>query len=229
MKLSKKRLERLLTLVKDYLVGAELKYGWNEELQSDQKLLADARQALLGPEKPKKTPSQRGRAAREKGIRRELAWNRFLRDQGLFPEVKRGWQARDGGKREGDSIHTEPIHFETKGGEYASPYASLEQAWRDACARYGEEEVRSHRIFVVVPHKRNNMPWLVWMYAEQWAELVRRSDLLDQPKRTGFVAAGDILWYDPKTRTYSWANPKSLEPGVVAGQEGIEPSPGLSR
>ena len=104
---------------------------------------------------------------REKGIRGELEWSKFLRDHGF--RARRG-QQHAGGPDSPDVIcdALPSIHFEVKFTEQLSLYKAMDQAGNDA-----------GRKTPVVAHRRKGEEWLVVMRAEDWIKLVRQTELMN--------------------------------------------------
>lgn len=107
--------------------------------------------------------SAKGRRSRNKGKRGELEFARFC--------TARGYECRRTAQRRGDlgnaaDVEGLPgVHVEVKRTEAFRLWDALQQAERDAIA--------SGDGFPVVAHRKNEYPWVVVMYAEDWFELYR--------------------------------------------------------
>jgi len=104
--------------------------------------------------------------SRAKGCRGEREWRDQLREAGF--EARRGQQF-SGGTDSPDVVcpSLPSVHWEVKRVEAGNPYGWLVQATNDA----GEK-------IPVIAHKRNNRPWLCILKAEDFLEILRRSDLV---------------------------------------------------
>lgn len=111
--------------------------------------------------------------SRQKGCRGEREWRDQLRNAG-FDGARRGQQYA-GGTDSPDVVCPEipKVHFEVKRVEAGNPYVWMTQAIRDAKGKVP-----------VVAHKRNHCEWLVVMRADDFLDLIRDSDWVDQPKPT---------------------------------------------
>jgi hypothetical protein len=106
--------------------------------------------------------------SREKGKRGERRWRDVLRDAG-FLKAHRGVQFQGGpGSPDVQCPELPTIHFEVKSVERLNVWEAMAQAGRDA----GPSKTP------VVAHTRSRSGWLVTMRAEDWLDLVRRSDLV---------------------------------------------------
>lgn len=106
---------------------------------------------------------------RQKGARGERELALFLTDAG-FP-AKRGVQFSQGkhGLTGADVLcESLPLHIECKRVEKLSLYEALSQALRDAGSK-----------IATVWHKKNNHEWVVILRAEDFLDIIRRSDLVD--------------------------------------------------
>lgn len=109
--------------------------------------------------------------SREKGKRGERRWRDVLRDAG-FLKAHRGAQYRGGADSPDVQCPELPgVHFEVKAVERLNIWDAIAQAIRDAGASKTP----------VLAHTRNHSGWLVTMRAEEWLDLVRRSDLVATP------------------------------------------------
>jgi len=104
--------------------------------------------------------------SRAKGCRGERMWRDQLREAGF--EARRGQQF-SGGADSPDVICSSlpELHFEVKNVEAGNPYNWHDQATADA----GEK-------IPVVAHKRNGRRWLCILSAEDFLNILRRSDLV---------------------------------------------------
>jgi Holliday junction resolvase len=102
--------------------------------------------------------------SREKGKRGERQWRDVLRSEG-FLKARRGQQFA-GGSDSPDVIceELEGIHFEVKRVERLNVYDAIEQANRDSQCK-----------MPVVAARRNACPWVVVMWADDFFDLVRKS------------------------------------------------------
>jgi hypothetical protein len=106
--------------------------------------------------------------SREKGKRGERRWRDMLRAAGFF-KAHRGVQFQGG--RDSPDVQCPELpglHFEVKAVERLNVWDAMAQAVRDSAGRKTP----------VVAHARNRSGWLVTMRAEDWLDLVRRSDLV---------------------------------------------------
>lgn len=103
--------------------------------------------------------------SRQKGKRVERLWRDQLREAG-FLKAYRG-QQYCGAAGDADVVCPElpGFHFEVKGVQNLNVLAAMKQALND-CGKK----------IPVLAHKKNGEPWLVTMLADDWLELVRRSD-----------------------------------------------------
>lgn len=100
--------------------------------------------------------------SKQKGKRAELQLSHKLNEYGF--NTRR--TAQYNGKEQGslaDVIGLEGIHIECKHNERLNIFEAIEQASRDS---QGE--------LPTVFHKKNNKPWLVTMYLDDWIKLYRR-------------------------------------------------------
>jgi len=106
--------------------------------------------------------------SREKGKRGERRWRDVLREAG-FLKAHRGAQYHGGPDSPDVQCPELPgVYFEVKAVERLNVWEAIAQAVRDA----GPSKTP------VVAHARNRSGWLVTMRAEDWLDLVRRSDLV---------------------------------------------------
>jgi hypothetical protein len=106
--------------------------------------------------------------SREKGKRGERRWRDMLRAAG-FLKAHRGVQFQGGTDSPDVQCPELPgLHFEVKAVERLNVWDAMAQAVRDSAGRKTP----------VVAHARNRSGWLVTMRAEDWLDLVRRSDLV---------------------------------------------------
>jgi Holliday junction resolvase len=109
--------------------------------------------------------------SRAKGARGERELALFLTDAG-FP-AKRGVQFSQGKHGlTGADVLCEALdfmHIECKRVEKLSLYEALSQALRDAGSKIATDW-----------HKKNNHEWVVIIRAEDFLDIIRRSDLVDQ-------------------------------------------------
>lgn len=106
--------------------------------------------------------------SREKGKRGERRWRDVLREAG-FLKAHRGAQYHGGPDSPDVQCPELPgLHFEVKAVERLNVWEAMVQAVHDA----GTAKTP------VVAHTRNRSGWLVTMRAEDWLDLVRRSDLV---------------------------------------------------
>ena len=104
--------------------------------------------------------------SRAKGCRGEREWRDQLREVGFT--ARRGQQFHGGGESPDVVCPSLPtIHFEVKRVEAGNPYNWHDQASADA----GDK-------IPVVAHKRNGRSWLCILSAENFLEILRRSDLV---------------------------------------------------
>ena len=102
----------------------------------------------------------------QKGKRGEREWRDQLREVGF--QARRGQQYHGGGDSPDVVCPNLPsIHWEVKRVESGNPYGWLVQASTDAGKK-----------IPVVAHKRNNRPWLCILSAEDFLDILRRSDLV---------------------------------------------------
>ena len=104
--------------------------------------------------------------SRAKGCRGEREWRDQLREAGF--SAWRGQQF-SGGSDSPDVVcpSLPSIHWEVKRVEAGNPYSWIVQATDDAGKK-----------IPVVAHKRNSRPWLVILSAENFLDILRRSDLV---------------------------------------------------
>ncbi|MGH8021017.1 MAG: putative PDDEXK endonuclease [Opitutaceae bacterium] len=106
--------------------------------------------------------------SREKGKRGERRWRDMLRDAG-FLKAHRGVQYQGtSGSPDVQCPELPGIHFEVKHVERLNIWEAMAQAARDSGAAKTP----------VVAHTRNRSGWLVTMRAEDWLDLLRRSDFV---------------------------------------------------
>ena len=115
-----------------------------------------------------------GKAQREKGKRGERQLRDLLRDAGFDSAYRT--QQFSGACPEGSADVKCPqlpsIHWEVKNVEKLSIWAAMAQALVDAAA--GQ--------VAVVAHTKNNCGFLITLRAEAFIDILRRSDLVVQPK-----------------------------------------------
>ena len=105
-----------------------------------------------------------GKMSKNKGKVGEREFAHLLSNLGV--EAKRGVQYQ-GGEESPDVVHAlEGIHFEVKRSEQLSMYKALAQADNDS----GLYDVP------VVAHRKNNKPWVVVLYAEDFINLAREPE-----------------------------------------------------
>lgn len=103
---------------------------------------------------------KRGKAAREKGARRERELRDILRSYG-FTEVTRGFVWNN----TSDLIGLKGIHVECKGQEKLNIRNALDQAQ--------EEAIKRKDGLPTVFSKTSRKPWIVTMKLEDWAKLYK--------------------------------------------------------
>ena len=101
--------------------------------------------------------------SKSKGVRGELEFASFCRDQG-YRNVRRGQQYS--GVEGQDVVGLPGVHVEVKRREHLLLYDAIGQAVKDAVSR-GEGELP------IVAHRKNNCEWLVTMRAADWFEIYR--------------------------------------------------------
>lgn len=110
--------------------------------------------------------------SRQKGKRGELGLAKALREAGY--EARRG-QQYSGTETSADVVGLPGIHIECKRVEALRLYDALAQAKRDT----GESED-----LPAVFHRKNNEPWVVIMYMDDWLDLYKKgrknSDEVDE-------------------------------------------------
>lgn len=107
--------------------------------------------------------------SRQKGIRRELEWCKVCRFRGFnaFRGAQHAGKNLTTGEAAPDVVTPDlNVHHEVKGVERLNLEDACAQSKRDA--NDGE--------LPVVAHRKNNGPWLVTMYEEDFFNLVRNSD-----------------------------------------------------
>lgn len=114
-----------------------------------------------------------GKKEREKGKRGERMWRDVLRAAGFSKESTYRTQQYSGKSGDGSSSDVTcrelpTLHFEVKNVERLNLWAAFAQASGDA----------PKGKMPVVAHTKNNHPFLVTMKAEDFLEIVRRSDLV---------------------------------------------------
>ena len=123
-----------------------------------------------------------GKTSRDKGARGERLWRDVLRAAGFDPATTyRGRQfsgmSPDGVSPDVVCRELPTLHWEVKNVERLNLRDAYAQAVRDA----GEGKTP------IVAHKKNNANFLVTLSAEDFLEIVRRSDLIEG----GSNASGD--------------------------------------
>ena len=104
-----------------------------------------------------------GRMSRNKGKVGEREFASFCRDQGY--DVHRTAQCRGNTGQAADVEGLPGIHVEVKRTESFRLWDALEQSEHDAVV--GGDGIP------IVAHRKNDYPWVVVMYAEDWMELYR--------------------------------------------------------
>ncbi len=105
-----------------------------------------------------------GKYSRDKGARGERMWRDVCRAEGY--DAERGCQFYDKGSDVADVMGLPGIHIEVKCVERLNLRDAMAQSTRDA-----ESEGRGN--LPIVAHKKNRMPWLVTMRAEDWFRIYR--------------------------------------------------------
>lgn len=103
----------------------------------------------------KKTPSQKGRASRNKGAVGERELSNILKSHGFI--TRRG-QQYCGANGDADVVGIPGVHIEVKRVENLNLGKAMEQAERDA------NEGEAPMVF----HRKNRKPWLVTMKLEDF-------------------------------------------------------------
>jgi len=115
-----------------------------------------------------------GKSQREKGKRGERMFRDVLRDAGFDSAYRT--QQFSGACPEGSADVRCPqlptLHFEVKNVEKLAIWPAMQQALTDAAA--GQ--------IAVVAHTKNNHGFLVTLPAEEFLDILRRSDLVVQPE-----------------------------------------------
>ena len=125
--------------------------------------------------------------SREKGKRGERRWRDVLREAG-FLKAHRGMQCHGGADSPDVQCPELPgVHFEVKAVERLNIWDAIAQAIHDA----GPSKTP------VVAHTRNRAGWLVTMRAEDWLDLVRRSDLVDAEPASSFNSPLKLTHAEP--------------------------------
>jgi len=103
--------------------------------------------------------------SRAKGCRGEREWRDQLREAGF--EARRGQQF-SGGNESPDVVCPDlpTIHWEVKRVEAGNPYNWYDQAFTDAAGK-----------IPVVAHKRNGRKWLVILSADDFLNIIKKTDL----------------------------------------------------
>lgn len=132
--------------------------------------------------------------SRAKGARAERQWRDQLREAG-FLKAFRG-QQYCGAAGNADVVCPElpSFFFECKAVQNLNVLNAMKQAIADAGTKTP-----------VVAHKKNGEPWLVTMLADDWLELVRRSDYVNL--QSSPIAADP----EPETSHSSYSNDVPLE------------------
>ena len=104
--------------------------------------------------------------SRQKGKRGELEWRDILRATG-WHEARRGQQYAGGGESPDVVGGPDGTHAEVKVRERHDPWASMEQAQKDAAPG----------AMPYVAMKKNHHPWLVVMRAEDFLELMKLKEV----------------------------------------------------
>lgn len=112
-------------------------------------------------EKKKKTPQQRGKAAKRKGRVGEAELAKKLREHGY--DCRRTAQYCGKSGDASDVVGLPGIHIECKRVEALSLYTAMAQAKGD------HKEGTLPAVF----HRRNNCEWLVIMTLDDWMEIYR--------------------------------------------------------
>lgn len=102
-----------------------------------------------------------GKSEREKGKRGEREWARVCRDHGY--DCRRTSQYCGQTGDAADVVGIPGIHQEVKRVERLNVPEAMAQAARDA----------KPGLLPIVAHRRNEWPWLVTMFAEDWFEIFR--------------------------------------------------------
>lgn len=115
-----------------------------------------------------------GKSQREKGKRGELAWRNVLRTAGFSKEGTYRTQQYSGKSGDGSSSDVTcrelpTLHFEVKNVEKLNLWGAYAQAKGDC----------PEGKMPVVAHTKNHCPFLVTISAEDFLEIVRRSDLVE--------------------------------------------------
>lgn len=107
-----------------------------------------------------------GMKSKRKGIRGEYLWAEKCREAG-FKNVHRCGQAMyQSGAEVADVVGLPYIHQEVKNSERLNPWQAMWQSWRDS-------KEAGHGELPIVAWKKNNQPWLVVMYSEDWFRIYR--------------------------------------------------------
>ena len=119
-----------------------------------------------------------GKMSREKGKRGEREFAALCRQYGF--DTRRGQQYSGEG---GDDVVGLPgIHVEVKRVERLDLYTAMGQSRRDAHNREPQD-------VPIVAHRKNDCPWLVTLYAEDYLELLQEAKAQQSPC--------DLCAYDP--------------------------------
>lgn len=117
--------------------------------------------------------------SRQKGKRVERLWRDELRKAGFLKSFRGQQYCGAAGNADVVCPELPGVHFEVKGVQNLNVLAAVKQAIADC----GGKKIP------VLAHKKNNEPWLVTMLADDWLELVRRSDYPAIPTEAESTAA----------------------------------------
>lgn len=112
--------------------------------------------------------------SRRKGANGEREFSKYCHSQG-FPSVRRTVQYCGNTGEAADVVGLPGIHAEVKRVERLNLYEAIEQAKRDS--------KKSGRVPAVF-HRKNNHEWVVIMTGNDWFNLYRESELLNQNYRS---------------------------------------------
>jgi hypothetical protein len=120
-----------------------------------------------------------GKLSRDKGKRGELQWRSLLREFGFLKAYRTqqfSGKAPDGSSADVQCPELPAIHWEVKNVERLNLWAAMAQVLAD----------RPVGKIPVVAHTKNNYGWLCTLPAEDFLNILRRSDLVDVQKLKDF-------------------------------------------
>ena len=125
-----------------------------------------------------------GKLSRDKGKRGELQWRSKLREFGFLKAYRTqqySGKAPDGSSADVQCPETPAIYYEVKNVEKLNLWAAIGQALIDKPA--GK--------IPVVAHTKNNYGWLCTLPAEDFLNILRRSDLVEAEQLKDFSLLAD--------------------------------------